>query len=646
MEVAAEQAGLSLRAFLIGLVFCVFLGLALPYNRMVIQGSVLHWYFVDRGALFLFFCLVLLINPLLSLLRRSYALKRGELLAIYVMLLVCQPASAIIRPLLAYLTGAAYYASPERRDLEAVLPHVLPWTAPQGREVVRTFYEGLPKGADLPWEAWVVPLVSWGAFMMVLSGVLVCLAVIMRRQWEDHERFAFPIMQVPLALAETGEGRLGPLFKNRLMWAGAVVPLLIGSINALHNYFYTLPAISLRTEFWILRRTTPVPIRISFAILGYTYFVNTDISLSIWAFNVISKIIRGVLIILGAERGYAMSGVVGPYSSNGSAFLAMMGMGYMLVLAAYSLWVARGHLREVWTRALGRPSKVDDSEEVIPYRTAVMGFLGGLLYLGFWLYQAGTSPPLILFTFIVCFGVFLVMARIVSETGFVATYSPMDPPSEFVVCAVGSSAFSPVGLVTFGFSYGWTLTRPNTVMAHALGGLRLAGGIRRKRGLIWGMGAAMVAGLISTSFMTLKLGYMYGGLNLDRFFRDYAVLPFDAFVGNRLLEPSPIFTPGFLYTGMGAGIAALLMVLRTRFVWWPLHPVALPISTIWYTDQFFFSVFLAWAIKALVLAFGGASLYRGTRPLFIGIILGEVACAGGWIIVDYFTGMVRSIIYF
>ena len=256
----------------------------------------------------------------------------------------------------------------------------------------------------------------------------------------------------------------------------------------------------------------------------------------------------------------------------------------------------------------------------------------------------GISPALVVFLLAICLLVFLVMARIASETGFVGTYSPVDPPSEFVVCATGSSAFSPAGLTAFGFSYAWAFTRSNTVMAHALGALRLAGGIRWKRGLIWGMGAAMLAGLVSTGYMTLKLGYTYGGLNLDRFFRDYAVLPFDAFVARRLLEPSPVFTRGFLYTGIGATIGACLMELRTRFAWWPLHPVALPISTIAYTDLYFFSVFLAWGIKTLVLRFGGATLYRATRPFFIGIILGEVLCAGVWIIVDYFTGMVRNII--
>jgi hypothetical protein len=79
--------------------------------------------------------------------------------------------------------------------------------------------------------------------------------------------------------------------------------------------------------------------------------------------------------------------------------------------------------------------------------------------------------------------------------------------------------------------------------------------------------------------------------------------------------------------------------MRTRVSWWPLHPVALPLSTIWYTDTYFFSVFLAWGIKALVLRLGGPRLYRATRPLFIGIVIGEAVSVGVWILIDCVAGM-------
>ena len=98
------------------------------------------------------------------------------------MFLFLLPVSQMVKHLISYLTGVTYYASPERRDLEAVLPNIVSWTAPRDAEVVRGLYEGLPDGVPPPWTSWLVPLVSWGAFLLVLLGVLICLAVIVRKQ--------------------------------------------------------------------------------------------------------------------------------------------------------------------------------------------------------------------------------------------------------------------------------------------------------------------------------------------------------------------------------------------------------------------------------------------------------------------------------
>ena len=40
--------------------------------------------------------------------------------------------------------------------------------------------------------------------------------------------------------------------------------------------------------------------------------------------------------------------------------------------------------------------------------------------------------------------------------------------------------------------------------------------------------------------------------------------------------------------------------------------------------------------------FGGATLYRRTRPFFIGIILGEAVCLGTWSLIDFATGKVGN----
>ena len=65
-EAVAGRDGLTLRAFLVGLSLCATLGIGLTYNRMVVQGPFMGSYYMDRGVLFVFFCLVLVVTPLLA----------------------------------------------------------------------------------------------------------------------------------------------------------------------------------------------------------------------------------------------------------------------------------------------------------------------------------------------------------------------------------------------------------------------------------------------------------------------------------------------------------------------------------------------------------------------------------------------------
>jgi hypothetical protein len=43
-------------------------------------------------------------------------------------------------------------------------------------------------------------------------------------------------------------------------------------------------------------------------------------------------------------------------------------------------------------------------------------------------------------------------------------------------------------------------------------------------------------------------------------------------------------------------------------------------------------------LKALVLKYGGVTLYRQLRPLFLGLILGHIFVSGFWVVFDYISG--------
>jgi hypothetical protein len=63
------------------------------------------------------------------------------------------------------------------------------------------------------------------------------------------------------------------------------------------------------------------------------------------------------------------------------------------------------------------------------------------------------------------------------------------------------------------------------------------------------------------------------------------------------------------------------------------------------TNHISFSVFLAWLVKTLILKYGGPSFYRLARPFFLGLIAGQFAVSGMWLVIDYFTGMTGNSIY-
>jgi hypothetical protein len=56
-------------------------------------------------------------------------------------------------------------------------------------------------------------------------------------------------------------------------------------------------------------------------------------------------------------------------------------------------------------------------------------------------------------------------------------------------------------------------------------------------------------------------------------------------------------------------------------------------------DQLWFSYFLGWALKAVILKFGGQRVYRRGRRFFVGLIVGEALAALFWIAVAWAEGL-------
>ena len=74
-----------------------------------------------------------------------------------------------------------------------------------------------------------------------------------------------------------------------------------------------------------------------------------------------------------------------------------------------------------------------------------------------------------------------------------------------------------------------------------------------------------------------------------------------------------------------------LMMLRYLFLWWPFHPAGYGISLgKWNMNWYWFSIFVSWLLKLLILRLGQVQAHRRAIPFFMGLVLGEFMVGGSW----------------
>ena len=83
----------------------------------------------------------------------------------------------------------------------------------------------------------------------------------------------------------------------------------------------------------------------------------------------------------------------------------------------------------------------------------------------------------------------------------------------------------------------------------------------------------------------------------------------------------------------------LLATMRTRFLWWPFHPVGYLVSGSFGLFRLWLPIFLTWLVKTLILRYGGLDWYRKARPFFFGLIFGEFLVAFIRTLVDLALGL-------
>ena len=612
----------SVRSLLTGLVLSVFVNFWITYSEYVSHSSRMNLSQFPL-ALFAAFVAVVVGNGVIRAIRSSAALEQGELLLVLSMGTVAAviPTCGIAGFLMGVVASPYYFASPENRWGEMILPYLPSWIAPTDADNVMThFFEGLPVGREIPWEPWVVPMIWWLLLTAAVAFVCACVMVILRKQWIEHERLVFPLLAPVLDMTQSTKRPLPAFLRSRVFWYGFAVSFGITAWNVLCYFSDQMPRIPVSGHYLRVLRDFPrIDTRINFFTLGFAYFANLDVLFSIWFFHLCYIVQRGVM----NRIGYTMPGRDSFCSMD--AVSSWEGFGALVFLVLWSLWMARKHIAGVFVRAIASDRGADDSDEMFSYRTAVWGAVLGTLYIVAWLHHAGMDARVVTLyvfaTFVICVG----MARIVSQVGLLYVREPLSAPV-FSMYVVGSVSIAPRSMTALAMSFSLIALGRGLFLPSLAQVTKLSDAVRgARRKILLCVFAALAVGTLVSLGLTLMWGYEYGAYH----FRSW---PFSGGSKNVFYQTvakmrNPFTTDwekmGFL--GLGAGLMALFTFLSYRVVWWPIHPVGLAVfgtDVVWHSAL---AVFIAWATKLIVLQLGGASLYNRSRPFFLGILVGYAA---------------------
>ncbi len=622
------KTAVTWRAVGLGLFLVIALDVLAIYVRYVFHGSLMTYSHIPMAMLMVL--MVMLFSLAVVARATGWTLSTGEWHAILAMGIVgaALPCFGHVGYLIGYISAPYYFATDENAWDKHLHPHLPNWLIPSNEgNAIAWYYEGLPRGAEIPWDVWVLPLFWWMTVIVAAFVLLACVASIFRKQWVQNERLVFPAMAPLIDMAsEPGDGKgwLPEFTRSRLFWIGFAIAFGVLAWNCINYFLPGFPRFPIYRSrwYWIDRQMPPIRGYFGIFTVFFSYFASLDVLFSIWFFDLLFILEGGWLNKLGYKA-------ISPYYYTGVYAWQTKGAFYVLIFSTF--WVARRHLRDVVMKALGKDKSVDDSGELMSYRAACVGVLASIAYLFVWLVQMNFDP---LQGFLLLISVVLVyvgMAKILADTGLPFTNVPSGPWGMVApffgrrnISIPTEVAFRLSSLITSHFK---GLFLP--ALSHAG---RVSEGVpgNQRRRLMGAIALAFIVSWTVSVWLTVNLGYEQGAYNFNSWeITRAAERSFQSTVEAIKKPNEPPFyekNPEELgFFGLGGILMAGLIYMRYRFVWWPLHPVGMAISGSYLARRTSFTIFLAWLIKFIMLKVGGANVYRQSRPLFIGLLVGYIA---------------------
>ena len=629
---------MTVRAFFVGTLLLAASAIAITYNDYQLSNTYLsggnHFPII---AVFVVILLPLAVNPILRLIKPVWVFAQSEIIVIWCMMAagIGIPASGLMRYLMPFMVAPFYYTTPDSKWANTFHELIPNWLVPSkdvNSVTVTAFYEGLQKGQDLPWKAWVVPFFGWGIVLMAAYLMMFCLTAIIRKQWVEHERLTFPLAQIPLEISQPPEqGRyFNALFRSPTMWIGAAIPIFFWSLVGLNGFNQNVPFIN--SVGWpltgLLSEMTGWSglCKICFMPIGVTFLLTTQVSLSMWLFFVLNN---GQKI---ARNRFGLP--------DGAEFQKPQQIGSFIAFAGIAVWTMRRHLRDVLRKAFLGAKDVDDSQEAMPYRTAVVGLIVAMMVIVGWLWKIGCPPGVSFVFLLVACVILLVLSRLVAQCGMLLAQTNFVPLG-LVRNVVGDSAIGPGGLTALTLHQASLYGDTREVMMPALlNNTRMGEKLLNLRTLFLAMMFAVVVSY-TVSYVSQVIGYYDFGADTVS---DYAVKNFpkaqcDA-LANAIESPEKAFEKAgdVKHMAVGAAVMGIVYFLRSRLTWWFVHPMGILTAGTYPMQHLWVSIMIGWFCKALAQRYARGPMMTKIKRFFIGLIIGDVMIAIFWALLGLAIG--------
>lgn len=557
------------------------------------------------------------------------ALSRQELMVVYGM---TATGSSLVghdymQMLVPTIPHVAYFASPSNNWSSLIAP-LLPkhLTMTELTDGVRAYELGY--STLYTWEhirMWLEPIGWWSIFLM--SGVIatLSLSLLLRRQWMEHERLTYPIVQLPVLIAENGGANA--IFRSRLFWAGFGIAAGLDLLNGLQFFYPALPSVNVKVQDigYIFAPHPPwnaigwLPVSFYPFAIGLSFFMPTTLSFSSWFFYFVRKA-QNVAV---AAMGYRGGDPWYPYLKEQS-------FGAWIMLFVVTLWLARRYLQGLVRAALGDAKASDGG---LSYRLILAALAAGIVGTVGFLVWSGMRPALAI-VYVVLYLMFCgAAARIRAELGPPSHEVGWVGVSYMMIMVLGTAAVGPKNLALFSLLHFQNRMHRGLLMPQQAESLKAAADSGLPiRTMAAALALAGAVGILAAFWAMLHLSYG----------RTYATAvhpaaPGSAFASehfNRLAQwlstPVRPSIEGLLAILIGGIVALVLAWLSVTVHGFPLHPAGYALGMSFGLDYIWTPIFLAWLAKVAILRWWGLKGYRAAIPLFIGLVIGEFAVGGMW----------------